>query len=188
VLQAILAGASVDEAQTSGTAQTNFYPFGLTGTRQPFSQSQWNTIFNPGNNAGTNTVLENVANTPADEFPLQNVSELVGRFAESSGTYSGLSGDLTNMYSSIYGSSATGLTMQNVDRFRESFMRPLASVGNTRVWNLLIDVIAQTGRYPTGTTNAANFVVDGEQRYWVHVAIDRYSGQILDKQVEVVKQ
>ena len=32
------------------------------------------------------------------------------------------------------------------------------------------------------------FVVDGEQRYWVHVAIDRMTGQVLDKQVEVVKE
>jgi hypothetical protein len=29
--------------------------------------------------------------------------------------------------------------------------------------------------------------VDGEQRYWVHVAIDRFSGQV-DRQVEVVKE
>jgi hypothetical protein len=51
----------------------------------------------------------------------------------------------------------------------------------------MIDVIAQTGRYPQGTTNPANFVVEGEQRYWVHIAIDRFTGQVLDKQVEVVK-
>jgi hypothetical protein len=52
----------------------------------------------------------------------------------------------------------------------------------------MIDVIAQTGRYPQGTSNPAYFVVDGEQRYWVHVAIDRYTGQVLDKQVEAVKE
>ena len=29
-----------------------------------------------------------------------------------------------------------------------------------------------------------NFIVEGEQRYWVHVAIDRFTGQVIDQQVE----
>jgi hypothetical protein len=28
--------------------------------------------------------------------------------------------------------------------------------------------------------------LEGEQRYWVHVAIDRFTGQVIDKQMEVV--
>jgi hypothetical protein len=180
VLQAILAGASVDEAQSSGTASTNFPAFSL-------SKQQWNNILPSGANG--NTVLANVANNQMDEVPAQNVSELVGRWVASSGTYSGLSGDLTNTYASFPSLSGSSLeTMQNVDRFREAFIRPLAAVGNTRVWNLMIDVIAQTGRYPQGTSDPRYFVVDGEQRYWVHVAIDRFTGQVLDKQVEVVKE
>jgi hypothetical protein len=54
---------------------------------------------------------------------------------------------------------------------------------------LLIDVVAQSGRYPPNATNFANgFVVNGEQRYWVHVAIDRFTGKVLDKQIEVVNE
>ena len=34
----------------------------------------------------------------------------------------------------------------------------------------------------------ANFVVQGEKRYWVHVAIDRFTGQVIDKQIEVVNE
>jgi hypothetical protein len=30
--------------------------------------------------------------------------------------------------------------------------------------------------------------VEGEQRYWIHVAIDRLTGQIIDNQIEVVKE
>ena len=52
----------------------------------------------------------------------------------------------------------------------------------------MIDVIAQSGTYPPGETNPANFVVQGEQRYWVHVAIDRFTGQVIDKQIEVVNE
>lgn len=31
-------------------------------------------------------------------------------------------------------------------------------------------------------------IVEGEQRYWMHVAIDRFTGQVLDKQIEVVNE
>jgi len=30
--------------------------------------------------------------------------------------------------------------------------------------------------------------VEGEQYYWVHVAIDRFTGQVIDKQIEVVNE
>jgi very-short-patch-repair endonuclease len=52
----------------------------------------------------------------------------------------------------------------------------------------MIDIIAQSGRYPANATGLDQFMVDGEQRYWVHVAIDRFTGQVIDRQVEVVKQ
>jgi hypothetical protein len=71
---------------------------------------------------------------------------------------------------------------------RESIVRALGEAGQTRTWNLFIDVIAQSGNYPPGENNIANFVVQGEQRYWVHVAIDRFTGQVIDKQIEVVNE
>jgi hypothetical protein len=75
-----------------------------------------------------------------------------------------------------------------IQRGRESAIRPLVDCGQTRVWNLMIDVIAQTGRYPQGAGDLTKFQVEGEKRYWVHVAIDRYTGAIIDKQVEVVTE
>jgi hypothetical protein len=72
---------------------------------------------------------------------------------------------------------------------RESIARALGETTQTRTWNLLIDVIAQTGRYLPNATNLQNgFVVDGEQRFWVHVAIDRFTNQVIDKQIEVVNE
>jgi hypothetical protein len=53
---------------------------------------------------------------------------------------------------------------------------------------LLIDVIAQSGRYPPNAKSLAGFIVEGEHHYWVHVAIDRLTGQIIDKQIEVVTE
>ena len=49
-------------------------------------------------------------------------------------------------------------------------------------------VIAQSGRYPPNANNLASFTVEGEQRYWVHVAIDRFTGEVIDRQDEVVNE
>ena len=52
---------------------------------------------------------------------------------------------------------------------RESIARALGETVQTRTWNLMIDVIAQSGHYPPTATTAADlpkFIVEGEQRYW----------------------
>jgi Tfp pilus assembly protein PilX len=85
----------------------------------------------------------------------------------------------SSITSSPFGGSAT-------DEYRETISRALAEVGQTRTWGLLIDVVAQTGHYPPSATTLANFVVDGEKRYWLHVAIDRFDGTVLGQQLEEV--
>jgi hypothetical protein len=73
---------------------------------------------------------------------------------------------------------------------RESIVRALADAGQTRTWNLLIDVVAQSGRFPaTGTASPpgpGDFVVESESRSWVSIAIDRFTGQIVAQNVESV--
>jgi type II secretory pathway component PulK len=62
------------------------------------------------------------------------------------------------------------------DETKGAVVRALAEIGQTRTWNLFIDVIAQTGRYAPGTTDitqANKFTVEGEKRYWLHVALGR---------------
>jgi len=102
--------------------------------------------------------------------------------------FSGSEGTLTGKdLSSVFSPAATPGAMQSfayVKRLREAPIRALASIGQVRVWNLMMDVIAQSGR----PAQSGKFTVDGEQRYWVHLAIDRQTGQILDKQVEVAKE
>lgn len=77
-----------------------------------------------------------------------------------------------------------------IKRQREAAVRALADVGNTRTWNLLIDVIAQSGRYLATAGAPADlnkqFVVEGERRYWLHVAIDRYTGKVIAESLEPV--
>lgn len=74
----------------------------------------------------------------------------------------------------------------NTEEKKEVIPRALAEVCQTRVWNLMIDVIAQSGRYPSGTAALAQFVVEGEKRYWLHIAIDRFTGDVIDQQLEAV--
>jgi hypothetical protein len=100
--------------------------------------------------------------------PLANRSELVTRFLAQN-------------------TASTNYTAFPLNKARrEAVVRPLAAVGNTRTWNLLIDIIAQSGRYPTTANDLTQFQIEGEKRYWWHVAIDRFTGQIVASQLEPV--
>jgi len=38
----------------------------------------------------------------------------------------------------------------------------------------MVDVIGQTGKYkPNADLTGSNFVVEGEKRYWLHIALGR---------------
>jgi hypothetical protein len=87
--------------------------------------------------------------------------------------------------------AAVADTIGSSEEAQETIARALSDTTQTRTWGLLIDVIAQTGRYAPGATSvgqANKFVVQGEQHYWVHVAIDRFTNQVIDKQIEVITE
>jgi hypothetical protein len=84
--------------------------------------------------------------------------------------------------------AAVGTTIGSTEEQKETVVRALSDTTQTRTWGLLIDLIAQTGRYAPGETDLRKFVVEGEQHYWVHVAIDRFTGWVIDKQIEVVNE
>ncbi|MDR0533745.1 MAG: hypothetical protein LBH01_07305 [Verrucomicrobiales bacterium] len=71
---------------------------------------------------------------------------------------------------------------------REAFVRALAGNSQVRTWNLLIDIVAQTGKYTPNGTSLDKFIVEGEKHYWLHVAIDRFTGEIVDQQLEPVSE
>jgi hypothetical protein len=77
------------------------------------------------------------------------------------------------------------------DETKQTIARALAEVGQARTWNLMIDVIAQTGKYAPGTpdlTDPAKFIVEGEKRYWLHIALNRDDGTVLGTQLEEVTE
>ena len=104
--------------------------------------------------------------------PMQNKSELITR---------------VNLPTTIVPTASND--NQAVKARREVVARTVSSVSQSRVWNFVIDVVAQSGRFKPNAGSLQNdFVVEGEQHYWVHVAIDRFTGQVIDKQIEVVNE
>ncbi|MEY2493714.1 MAG: hypothetical protein QOJ45_206 [Verrucomicrobiota bacterium] len=81
---------------------------------------------------------------------------------------------------------AAGSFFGTSDEARKTVVRALAELAQTRTWNLMIDVVAQSGRYPVGATSLGEFIVKGEKRYWLHIAIDRFTGEVIDQQLEAV--
>jgi hypothetical protein len=75
-----------------------------------------------------------------------------------------------------------------VHRRQEAILRSLAGAGQTRVWNLMMDVIVQSGQVPTGGRDFTNFVRNAESRAWIFLAIDRLTGEVLDKRIEMVSE
>jgi hypothetical protein len=72
---------------------------------------------------------------------------------------------------------------------KDTFARALSEVTQTRTWGLLIDVVAQTGHYKPNAQSLQNdFIVEGEKRYWLHIAIDRFDGTIVGQQLEEVTE
>jgi hypothetical protein len=137
----------------------------------------------PRNNAGTSPSPSPLASPAANSVSTSlTLSTITTPFVNRAG-----------LATLIANETGLGLTVPKTQR--ESIARALGEVDQTRTWNLFIDVIAQSGRFPPkaasgpNTTNPlANFTVNGEQRYWVPIAIDRFSGKVIDKQIEVVNE
>jgi len=68
----------------------------------------------------------------------------------------------------------------------ENFIRALSSTTDTRNWQLMLDVVAQSGRIAPSSTNFQDFVVEGQKRFFVYLTLDRITGEIVDKYVEPV--
>ncbi len=69
---------------------------------------------------------------------------------------------------------------------REAFQRAVSGSFDTRTWNLMIDVIGQSGRLVRQADGLEDFVVMAESRFWLFVAIDRYTGKVVARRREAV--
>lgn len=129
------------------------------------------TVMNEASSTGTFIGTGSVASI-ADDIrnevrarPMINKSELVTRFDDASALRTAL----------------------ELDKARhETYVRGLADIVQTRTWNLMIDVIVQKGEIARNSSDLKDFLVEGERRYWLHIAIDRFTGEILDRRLEAV--
>ncbi len=126
-----------------------------------------NLISSAQANAIASAIVTETGTSTATHGPLINRSELVTRIMSLSGVTTQLSGTVSKPE-------------------REAVVRALAEPTDTRTWNLLVDLDVQVGHYPPSSTTLDQFSVQGERRYWLHLAIDRYTGKVIDEQLEVV--
>ena len=190
VLKSLIAGAYLDETNSLGVTNSSYT------TVPSLNAAEANAVA---------TELKAITTgSAAWRGPLTNVGDLVGRYigqsiptnnatdqytytnpaGTGSYTYAGLPATFNDQNIITWANANT----QYIQKFREASIRALSGTGQTRVWNLMIDVVAQTGRYAPNASDLSKFTVDGEARWWVHVAIDRYTGQTIDKQVEIVSE
>jgi len=128
-------------------------------------------LLNTDVNAIAAALVQRTSNsTDPTKGPLLNRAELVTKFSDDLGGALSANPDKGNKTQ------------------REATVRALADVANTRTWNLLIDIVAQTGRYSSSSNDLSKFIVEGESRYWLHLAIDRYTGEIIERKLEPVHE
>jgi hypothetical protein len=120
------------------------------------------------------TTLANDYVNPTVRTNLVSRSDIVGSFRPTQG---GASPSFT--VSSAY----PALKMR-----REAVPRSLMDLGQTRTWNLMIDIVAQAGRYTSTAKSLDQFLVEGERRFWLHLAIDRFTGKVIDQVLEPVTE
>src|SRR5207249_5768190 len=85
-------------------------------------------------------------------------------------------------------SAVTTSPFTSDEEARDTIARALSEVVQTRTWGLLIDLVAQTGHYKPNAAGLDDFIVEGEKRYWLHIAIDRFDGTIVGQQLEEVTE
>jgi hypothetical protein len=124
--------------------------------------------------AAASKLTQWTASTDAAKGPLSDRSELVGRFV--SGT--SFKGPLEDMANDL------AATNRPIKASREAIAKALTDAGTTRSWNLLIDIIAQSGQ----VTPAGVFLPQGESRIWNSVAMDRFSAEVLEQFNETVPE
>jgi hypothetical protein len=113
--------------------------------------------------------------------PMVSLSELVSQ------PKAGTTGSTTGIINKLSGIFSNSEDRSIKDR-RQVVTRALTSGTTVRSWNFMLDLVVQSGRLPSSASDLNQFVSTGERRYWVHFAVDRITGTLLDVQWERVAQ
>lgn len=191
VLKALLSGAIKSELDGTTISSTKLSAVADAVVARTSGTNAWEGPLRNVSELAGKLIGKNVSGLPADSSVYTSTIPAGRKFGSATNDYAGnwsYTGIGAVMAQAIATNSPTDTPSGKIQHFREASMRTMASTGQCRVWNLMIDVIAQTGRYPQGVKDLSQFKVDGEKRYWLHVAIDRVTGQVLDAQMETVTE
>lgn len=161
---------AVQEPETSGlrvninTAPPEVISCLLTGVERDLANSSAMSASRI-TNAEANALATDISDALAAS-PLENRAHLAGQFLD----------DLIPTTSKI----------TRIKRRREALIAALVEATDVGTWNVMIDLIVQTGKGRVG--DLAGFQSSGETRSWQHLAIDRLTGKIVDQQTEVVQE
>lgn len=131
---------------------------------------------------GSPTTINSAITTTSD---IQGLSTDVLNYMKTNGPIMNIA-DVPGIFPQVPASTAPTPLYTGLKNPSEALVRSLADSTGTRTWNLMIDVVAQAGKFNPKATGLSNFTVEGEKHYWLHVAIDRFTGEIVDQQLEPV--
>jgi len=97
-------------------------------------------------------------------------------------------GDMVRRLLAPTSASQAGVWQPTIKTARESAIRTLSEIGTVRTWNLMIDLVVQAGNFTPASQSGADFLVRAERRVWVHLAVDRMTGEVVDRQEEMVHE
>ncbi|MEM6822937.1 MAG: hypothetical protein AAF558_13490 [Verrucomicrobiota bacterium] len=144
----------------------------INGTKiDPFSSGTTSVLDNSSTDRLAQAIVDQVSDqTATDGGPLLNRSEIVTTLASQLTTIAGANTNLNAL-----------------KHQRSTMIQALSEIGETRTWNLMVDLIAQSGNISSASgSDMGDFRITGEKRYWLHVSIDRFTGEIIDSVIERV--
>jgi hypothetical protein len=119
-----------------------------------------------------------VSSTDPTKGPLRSRSDLVGSTTTTGSTFAS-QGFMSQISTILPADKSIGET-------RESVIRALTDSSDTRTWNLMIDLVAQSGEL--GAASLQQFIVRGQVHRWIFLSIDRFTGEILNQSSEYVSE
>ena len=124
-------------------------------------------------------LVNSIRTTGTTSGPLLSKSELVSRPSGTSASATSLITTLSNKY--------TKAEDRSIMARREAVTRALSDGTTMRAWNFTLDLLVQSGQLTPNATDLKQFQSSAERRYWIHFAVDRITGKLLEVQWEQVK-
>ncbi len=165
------------------SAALNILATGTTPLNSPVLQALISQTVRAYDSPANNSTTVDTSITTASD--IKNLSTNIVSYIKTNGPLFNIA-DLPGVFPQVPTAAVPTPLYTGLKNPSEALTRALADSAGTRTWNLMIDVVAQAGKFSPTAANLNNFTVEGEKHYWLHVAIDRFTGEIVDQQLEPV--